>query len=63
MRLSLGLHSDNYELNVEPYRYDAFNGIKGSSRGASGGEVSTKALYSQWGMAFGERWDLSLGVR
>lgn len=63
MRLSLGLHSDNYELNVEPYRYDAFNGIKGSSRGASGGEVSTKALYAQWGIALGQMWDLSLGVR
>ncbi len=63
MRLSVGLHTDNYELNVEPYRYDAFNSIKGSSRGSSGGEVSTKALYAQWGMGLSEKWDLSLGVR
>ena len=63
MRLSVGLHTDNYELNVEPYRYDAFNGIKGSSRGASGGEVSTKALYAQWGIGLSAKWDLSLGIR
>ncbi|MFL2849239.1 MAG: TonB-dependent receptor [Pseudohongiellaceae bacterium] len=63
MRLSLGVHTDNYELNVDPYRYDAFNGVKGSSRGSSGGEVSTKALYAQWGMALSEKWDLSLGIR
>ena len=63
MRLSLGFHGDNYELNVEPYRYNAFNGIKGSSRGASGGEVSTKALYAQWGLTLNEKWDLSLGLR
>ena len=63
MRLSLGFHSDNYELNVDPFRYDALNRIKGSSRGASGGEVSTKALYAQWGMALSNQWDLSLGLR
>ena len=63
MRLSLGFHNDNYKLNVEPHRYDTFNDIRGSSRGASGGEVSTKAIYAQWGMTLSQQWDLSLGIR
>lgn len=62
-RLSVGFHYDEYELSVKPYNYDAINGIKGDSRGASGGETSTKAVFAQFGYAFADKYDLALGVR
>ncbi len=62
-RLSVGFHYDEYELSVKPYNYDAINNIKGDSRGASGGETSTKAVFAQFGYAFSEKYDLALGVR
>jgi iron complex outermembrane receptor protein len=62
-RLSIGFHYDEYELSVKPYNYDAINNIKGDSRGASGGETSTKAVFAQFGYAFTDQYDLALGVR
>ena len=63
MRLSLGYHYDFYELEINPFRYDAFNGIRGNSRGSSGGEANTHAVFAQWGMAVAPKWDLALGMR
>lgn len=62
-RLSVGYHFSNYELGLEPFRYNSIAGNKGTTRGASGGETSIHALYAQWGWAFDPDWDLALGLR
>ncbi len=62
-RLSLGYNYSQYELEIEPFRYDAINNIKGTTRGASGGETFTHSIFAQWGWLFDPKWDLSLGLR
>ncbi len=62
-RLSIGYHYDEYELSIEPYNYDAVNGIRGTERTASGGETSTQALFAQFGYALSDQFDLALGLR
>jgi len=62
-RLSIGYHYSNYELGIAPFRFNSITGEKGATRGASGGETQTQALYAQWGWAFAPDWDLALGLR
>lgn len=71
-RLSVGLHIDSYKLN---FIVDDFNSITGQrsanelngdlsdGRGDSGGKARTLALFTQYGIAFNEQWDLSFGLR
>ena len=71
-RLSIGAHYDDYELN---YIVDDYNSILGlrdtdevdgdlaTGRADSGGKARTAALFVQYGYAFSEQWDLSLGLR
>ena len=63
MRLSIGYHYDEFELVVNPFNYNSITRQNGSARDASGGKTSAQALFAQWGLAFNERWDLSLGLR
>ena len=63
MRLSLGYHQDRYRLEVKPFNINAISGELGSSRDASGGDASTRALFAQWGWGFDETWDLAVGLR
>lgn len=62
-RLSIGYKYSQYELEIEPFKYNSINNIKGSTRGASGGETFTHSVFAQWGWAFDPSWDLSLGLR
>jgi len=62
-RLSLGYHFDSYSLGINPFRFNAVSGEVGTSRGASGGEAQTQALFAQFGYQFGEEWDVSVGLR
>ena len=62
-RLSIGLHHDSYQLQVNPFRYNSVSGERGSSRGASGGKAQTSAVFAQYGYLFGDAWDLALGLR
>lgn len=62
-RLSIGYNYSQYELEIEPFRYDSINNIKGATRGASGGETFTHSVFAQWGWLFNPQWDLSLGLR
>jgi|TARA_B110000908_G_scaffold119136_1_gene139620 iron complex outermembrane receptor protein len=62
-RLSVGYHYDNYELSIKPYKYDAVNRVKGASRGNSGGETETQALFAQFGYAVNEKIDVAVGLR
>lgn len=62
-RLSLGVHYDGYELQVNPYRFNSVSGERGSSRGVSGGEASTAAVFAQLGYSLNEVWDIAFGLR
>ena len=62
-RISVGYHYDKYELSVEPFRFDSINNILGADRGASGGETSTQALFTQFGYAISDQFDIALGLR
>ena len=62
-RISLGYHYDKYELSVEQFRYDSINNIHGDDRGANEGETSTQALFTQFGYALSDKFDLALGLR
>jgi iron complex outermembrane receptor protein len=63
MRLSLGYHIDHYQLEINPYNYNAIDNTIGSARAGSGGETSTQALFAQWGLAVGDQWDFAVGLR
>ena len=62
-RLSLGVHYDSYELEVNPFRFNSISGVRGRSRGASGGEASTSAVFAQIGYTLDDAWDFALGLR
>jgi len=70
-RLSLGLHFDSYTLNFIVDDYDSIAGERAtdetrestSGRADSGGKSKTSAIFAQYGLALGEHWDVSLGLR
>jgi len=62
-RLSIGYNYSQYELEINPFKYDAYQHVKGDTRGASGGETFTHSVFAQWGWLFDPKWDLSLGLR
>ena len=62
-RLSVGYHYDNYELSIKPFKYDSVNKVKGDSRGASGGETETHAVFAQFGYGINDQVDVALGIR
>jgi len=63
LRLSMGLHYDSYQLEVNPFRYNSITGELGRSRGASGGQASTSAVFAQMGYLITDKWDVALGLR
>ena len=62
-RLSIGYNYSKYELEINPFRYNSISNTKGATRGASGGETFSHAIFAQWGWMFNPKWDLSLGLR
>ncbi|MBL4574829.1 MAG: TonB-dependent receptor [Opitutaceae bacterium] len=62
-RLSVGYNYSKYELEIKPFRYNSITNTKGATRGKSGGETFTHAVFAQWGWKFNPKWDLSLGLR
>lgn len=63
LRLSLGLHADEYDLGVRSFNYNSVANERGSLRNNDRGRTQNFALYSQFGWKFYSNWDASLGVR
>jgi iron complex outermembrane recepter protein len=64
MRLTAGVHYEEYELEIEDFNAANFRTTSGRSlRSRSGGETRTQAAFVQWSWQMTERWDAELGLR
>ncbi len=65
MGLSVGLHHSHYQMAINSFDIDNWNGSrnKTSAIGSSGGETITQAVFAQYAWQLTPYWDLTLGGR
>ena len=63
LRLSIGLHADQYKLGLRSYNYNSIASIRGNLRDNNEGQSETAAVFAQFGWQIKSDWDIALGLR